>query len=206
MGAAGALNEQQTRFLGVVKSNTLRLSVLVNDLLDVSRIDAGRVVLTMAQLDLGEIARDVIGELQRRSSEENKPVTFTLEVSPDLQWVEGDLERIHQVLHNLASNSYNYTPAGGQVWLRVHPADGMVQVDVQDNGIGILPAEQPRIFERFFRGEDSLVLATAGTGLGLSITKNLVEMHHGRIWFTSTGKPGEGSTFSFTVPVFKMGP
>ena len=205
MGAAGVLNDQQQRFLGVVKNNTQRLNVLVNDLLDVSRIEAGRVTLAFEQLDLSEIARDVINDVQRRSHEENKPMTFSLEVTPDLPLVEGDLERVRQILHNLVSNSYNYTPVDGLVCVRLMPVDEEVQVDVVDTGIGIRQADQQRIFERFFRGEDPLVLATAGTGLGLSITKNLVEMHHGRIWFTSSGEPGKGSTFSFILPIRQTG-
>jgi signal transduction histidine kinase len=76
-----------------------------------------------------------------------------------------------------------------------------VQIDVADSGVGIPLKTQKRIFERFFRGEDPLVLATAGTGLGLAISKIMIEMHHGRIWFTSSGEPGRGSTFSFTIPV-----
>jgi signal transduction histidine kinase len=78
-----------------------------------------------------------------------------------------------------------------------------VQVDIKDNGIGIRPPDQPHIFERFYRGEDPLVLAASGTGLGLSIVQRLVDMHHGKIWFTSSGINGEGTTFSFTLPVYR---
>ena len=113
----------------------------------------------------------------------------------------GDLERIRQVIGNLVSNGYNYTPQDGTVAVKMSCVDGEVQVDVEDNGIGIGLEEHERIFERFHRGEDPLVLATAGTGLGLSVAKTLVNMHNGRIWFTSSGKRNEGSTFSFTLPV-----
>jgi signal transduction histidine kinase len=205
MGAAGVLNDQQTRFLGVVKNNAQRLNVLVNDLLDVSRIEAGQVTLAIEQLDLVEIARDVISDVQRRSREENKPMTFSLESAPDLPKVEGDQERVRQIMHNLISNSYNYTPSEGLVCVHLWPVDEGVQIDIVDTGIGIQQPDQVRIFERFFRGEDPLVVATAGTGLGLSITKNLVEMHHGRIWFTSSGEPGKGSTFSFILPIQQPG-
>jgi signal transduction histidine kinase len=201
MGAAGPLSQQQTHFLEVVRSNTQRLNVLVNDLLDVSRIEAGRVILSVQPLDLTEIAQDVANDILGRSREENKPIAIRVEAQPGLPHVEGDLERISQVITNLVGNAYNYTPDGGEVLIRLHEAGGEVQVDVQDNGIGIALEEQHRIFERFYRGEDPLVLKTAGTGLGLSIVKNLVEMHHGRIWFNSPGAPGLGSTFSFTLPV-----
>jgi signal transduction histidine kinase len=103
---------------------------------------------------------------------------------------------------NLVENAYQYTHENGHILVRMRRVDNMVQVDVKDNGIGISPEEGERIFERFYRGEDPLVLATSGTGLGLSIVQTLVEMHQGRIWYESPGVPGEGSTFSFTLPVY----
>jgi len=201
MGASGELNPQQTHFLKIVKSNTERLSVLVNDLLDVSRIEAGRLTLNLQPLDMREIAEDVIADLQRRSNEENRPMTFTLDIPKGLPFAMGDTERVRQVLGNLVSNGYNYTPDNGCVKVTITEVGKELQVDVQDNGIGITAAERRRIFERFYRGEDPLVLATAGFGLGLAIAKTLVEMHHGRMWFTSSGVRGEGSVFSFTLPV-----
>ncbi len=201
MGAAGELSAQQKHFLGIVKSNTERLNGLVSDLLDVSRIEAGRVVLNFKAVDLKQIAEEVIAEFQRRSKEDNKAMTITLETPASLTEVQGDALRIRQVLSNLVSNGYNYTPANGQVMVRLVPGEGEVRIDVVDTGVGIPLKTQKRIFERFFRGEDPLVLATAGTGLGLAISKIMIEMHHGRIWFTSSGEPGRGSTFSFTIPV-----
>jgi PAS domain S-box-containing protein len=201
MGAAGALTEQQTHFLNIVKSNTERLSVLVNDLLDISRIEAGRVSLNLVALDIREIAEDVISDIQRRSREENKAMEFVLDAQPRLPFAMGDAERIRQVLGSLVSNGYNYTPENGCVTVSIQEIGKEIQISVHDNGIGIEPEVQHRIFERFYRGEDPLVLATAGTGLGLAIAKTLVEMHKGRIWFESSGKRGEGSTFSFTLPV-----
>jgi len=203
MGAAGALNENQTHFLEIVRSNTERLSVLVNDLLDISRIEAGRISLSFQPLDLRAIAEDVIADVLRRSQEENKPMAVSLEVAAELPAVRGDPERVRQILDNLVSNAYHYTPANGKITVAIHPLDGEVQVDVQDNGIGIPPADQEHVFERFFRGEHPLVLATPGTGLGLSIVQQLVKMHAGRIWLESSGIPGEGSTFSFTLPVYR---
>ncbi len=203
MGASGELNGQQVHFLQIVKSNTERLSVLVNDLLDISRIEAGRVSLNFQSLDLREIAEDVIADLQRRSREENKPMDFTLKVQPSLPFAAGDLERVRQVLGNLVSNGYNYTPENGCVTIHIHQVENEMQIDVADNGIGIDEEGRRRLFERFYRGEDPLVLATAGTGLGLAIAKTLVEMHHGRIWYESSGVRGEGSVFSFTLPVYE---
>ncbi len=201
MGATGELTGQQRHFLEIVRNNTERLGVLVNDLLDISRIESGRVTLNLQELSLKEIAEEVLEDMAARAREENKPMDFRLEVPDDLPPVVGDLERIRQVIGNLVSNSYNYTPANGRVVVRMSHPNGEVQVDVEDNGIGIGPEEQQRIFERFYRGEDPLVLATAGTGLGLSVAKTLVAMHNGRIWFKSSGIRNEGSVFSFTLPV-----
>ncbi|PJH75652.1 MAG: hypothetical protein CO064_05500, partial [Anaerolineae bacterium CG_4_9_14_0_8_um_filter_58_9] len=100
-------------------------------------------------------------------------------------------------------NAYRYTPEKGHIIVHLEKVEGEVQVDMMDNGVGIAPEDQGRIFERFFRGENPLVLATPGTGLGLPIVKQLVNMHKGRIWMKSTGIAGEGSTFSFTLPLYQ---
>jgi signal transduction histidine kinase/putative methionine-R-sulfoxide reductase with GAF domain len=205
MGAAGALNENQIHFLSIVKNNTERLNILVNDLLDVSRIESGHVTLSPQALDLREVAEDVIGDILRRSQEENKPMAMSLEAPKKLPRVYGDAERVRQVLGNLVDNAYHYTPENGTITVEIQPLNGghEVQVDVKDNGIGISLEDQERVFERFYRGEHPLVLATPGTGLGLSIVKQIIDMHKGRIWMKSSGVPGEGSTFSFTMPVYE---
>jgi PAS domain S-box-containing protein len=205
MGAAGKLSEQQTHFLEIVKQNTERLSILVNDLLDISRIEAGKVTLALQPVDLLELSRKAVDDLIRRTQEDLKPMDVQLALPPYAPPVLGDPERVRQMLDNLLENAYYYTPENGRILLSVCTVEEEVQVDVQDNGIGILLKDQERIFERFFRGEDPLVLATSGTGLGLSIVRRLIDMHNGRIWFTSKGIPGEGSTFSFTLPKYRTG-
>ena len=202
MGAAGALNENQTHFLEIVSSNTERLSILVNDLLDISRMEDGRVSLSLQPLDLREIAESVMGEVARHSKVEKREMDLKLDAPPDLPRVYGDLERVHQILNYLLDNAYRYTPEKGHLTVHLKKVEDEVQVDVIDNGVGIAPKDQDRIFERFFRGENPLVLATPGTGLGLPIVKQLVNMHKGRIWMKSTGIAGEGSTFSFTLPLY----
>ncbi len=131
---------------------------------------------------------------------------LSLEAPKELPRVFGDSERVRQILDNLVDNAYHYTPVEGQIQVRLHTENGEVQVDVTDTGVGIAPEDQERVFERFFRGEHPLVLATPGTGLGLPIVKQLVEMHHGRIWMMSKGIPGQGSTFSFTLPAHQTAP
>jgi PAS domain S-box-containing protein len=205
MGAAGALDENQRHFLSIVKNNTERLNILVNDLLDLSRIEAGRVTLSPQPLDLREVAEDAIEDILRRSQEENKPMALSLDAPKKLPRVYGDSERVRQVLGNLMDNAYNYTPENGTIIIHIHPQNGghEVQVDVQDNGVGIPLNDQDRVFERFYRGEHPMILSMPGTGLGLSIVKQLVEMHKGRIWMKSSGVPGDGTTFSFTLPVYE---
>ncbi len=201
MGAAGQLTQQQTDFLEIVQANTERLNVLVDDLLDVSRIEAGKMELSLFTLDLRPIIGEVVHEMQSRSETENHPMDFILEMPPDLPQVPADEERLRQILDNLVSNAYQYTPPGGRIKISVEALEHEVQVDVADNGIGVHPDDHERIFERFYRGEDPLVLASSGNGLGLSIVRQLVDMHHGRLWLVSPGVPGQGSTFSFTLPL-----
>jgi signal transduction histidine kinase len=146
----------------------------------------------------------VISDFQRRSQEENKPMTITLEAPRTLPRVYGDSERVRQILDNLLDNAYHYTQENGTINVHLHSVKGtFVQTDVTDNGIGVAQPDQERVFERFYRGEHPFVLATPGTGLGLPIVKQLVEMHNGRIWMASDGVPGQGSTFSFTLPIYK---
>lgn len=203
MGAAGVLNDQQKSFLNVVKSNTERLNILVNDLLDISRIEAGKVALNMQAVPLLEAAQNVIQEFMQRAHDENKTMTFEIQTPEFTPSVLGDVERVRQILENLIENAYLYTPDHGKITLQFHQDHGFIQTNVIDNGIGIAPEDQERIFERFFRGEDPLVLASAGTGLGLPIVRYLIERHGGKLWMNSLGVPGQGSVFSFTLPEYE---
>ncbi len=202
MGVAGSLNAQQQRYLEIVKENTERLTILVNDLLDVSGIEAGRVTLAIQPMNLLEVVNLAILEIERRSRTEGKLIHIEREFAHQIPPVLGDAERLRQVLDNLLDNAYQYNQPGGRIVVRMHAINEELQVDVIDSGIGIHPADLPHVFDRFFRGENPLALGIAGTGLGLSIVKSLIEMQNGRIWATSEG-PGKGSTFSFTLPVYK---
>ncbi len=205
MGAAGQLSERQINFLEVVQGNTERLNVLVNDLLDVSRIETGKFDLSMQSLRLQPLIEDVVDEQHRRMQANGREIDLDLKLPPDLPSVWGDDRRVRQIVTNLVSNAYHYTPNGGNILVKASVEGDYVRVDVKDDGIGIPPEEQDRIFERFYRGENPMVLATAGTGLGLSIVRQLVEVHEGEITFESSGVPGEGSAFSFTLPIHHTG-
>ncbi len=204
MGAAGVLSDQQTHFLKIVQENTQRLTILVNDLLDISRIEANRMKLTLQPLDLRGMAEKILSGFKQRSEDDQKPIQFNMDIPSDLPRVTGDPERVRQILFGLLDNAYHYTPESGLISLRGNQIGDQIQVDVIDNGIGVPLKEQKLVFERFFRGEDPMVLETSGTGLGLSVVQHLVNMHGGKIWLESAGIPGEGSTFSFTLPVYNL--
>jgi len=203
MGGAGQLNEQQLEFVNIIKMNIDRLSILVDDLLDVSRIEAGKVSLTFQPIDMREVIDNSIETILQLSQEDQRPVTLDVQIAEDLPSVYGDLERVRQIVANLLDNAYKYSPENSTIVIRITQVNSSVQVDIIDEGIGIYPDEHEKIFERFYRGENHMVMATAGTGLGLPIVKELVELHKGQIWITSTGVPGEGSTFSFTLPIYQ---
>lgn len=202
MGGAGDLNDKQMEFMQTIKHNTDRLSILVNDLLDVSRIEAGKIALSKQPLDMNEVAQLSIEQMLQQQYD-GKKIEIGIEADDNLPLAYGDLERASQIMVNLLDNAYKYTPDGGRVKVRLKPAGVKVQVEVEDDGIGIFPEEQERIFERFFRGENPLVMSNAGTGLGLPIVRELVLMHNGEIWVDSSGVPGKGSTFTFTIPVYR---
>jgi PAS domain S-box-containing protein len=203
MGGAGDLNEQQIQFLDIIKSNIDRLSTLVNDLLDVSRIEAGKVALSFQPVDLMSVLEGVIDTFLKQTEGDEHPLDIEIHNPKNLPNVYGDLDRVRQIFNNLLDNAYKYSPQGSKITVNISKGDGEIQVDICDEGIGIFPDEHERIFERFYRGENHIVMATAGTGLGLSIVKELVEMHNGRIWVTSSGVPDEGSTFSFMLPIYR---
>ena len=199
-GAAGEVSESQKSFLAVVKSNADRLSELVAELLDLSRIEAGQVVLRREPLKLGLVIDDVVMSLRNLAKEYQ--VMVDTQVPTGLPPVNADRNRVVQVLINLVGNACSYTPAGGSVVVSVRRIDSMLQTDVTDTGIGIPRNQTDRIFERFERGDHELVRQRPGTGLGLPIAKSIVEVHGGHIWVES--EVNQGSTFSFTLPIYQM--
>ncbi|NPA26129.1 MAG: GAF domain-containing protein [Chloroflexi bacterium] len=199
----GELGPRQRKAIEVIHRHVNRLIHLVNDLLTLSRLESGRIRLEPRPVDLRSILQDIVEDFQRQMRDKGRDITVRLAPLPeDLPQVYADPQRVQQIVANLVENGCRYTPDGGTVTVGAQDqGDGFVRVWVQDTGIGIKPEDQPRIFERFYRGEHPLVIKTAGTGLGLSIVKQLVEMHGGRIWVESEGVPGQGSTFFFTLPV-----
>lgn len=196
-GAAGPINAEQKRFLTTIKGNTDRLTALINDLLDISRMETGRVRFEPRPLQIGEVIADVVNVLA--GSAEEKQQSLTYEVAAGLPDIMGDQDRLNQVLTNLVGNAIRYTPDGGEIDVRAYLVERAVRIDVRDSGIGIAPEDMGHIFERFYRADHPLVQEARGTGLGLSIVKMFVEMHGGRIWVES--EPERGSTFTFILPI-----
>lgn len=197
MGATGNLTEQQRRFLTVVKGNADRLSSLVNDLLDISRLESGRIVLELTPLEMPPLIEQVSLTITPKANKKNIRVQTV--VPAGLPKVYGDSNRVNQILTNLVGNAYKYTPPGGVISIQAYVKDGMFHLGVLDTGIGITREHQEKVFERFFRVDDPLVQTEAGTGLGLSITVSLIHMHGGEIFLES--EPGEGSLFTCTLPL-----
>lgn len=205
-GSVGPINEMQTNFLATIRSNVERMSTLVSDLNDNAKIEAGRLRLDYRPVDVKEVVDEVVRSTRRQV--EDKRQTVELNLAPQLPQVWADRTRVAQVLINLISNAYKYTPEGGIITIGAEATDNqwdlegakrVAHVWVQDNGIGINFEDQARIFQRFFRSEDSKAREAPGTGLGLNITKSLVEMQGGRIWFNSEFR--KGTAFHFTIPI-----
>jgi signal transduction histidine kinase len=200
MGAAGAMTDPQVRYMQVIKNNADRLSMLVNDLLDISRIETGKTELDLRPLDIPQVIEQVVeGHLRGRIEHENKPMEVQTEMAPSLPLVNADHARVTQILTNLLDNAFHYTPSNGQIKVSVNANGDFVYISITDTGIGISKENQNKIFDRFFRAEDADVQKVAGTGLGLAIVRSLIEMHGGRIEVNSM--PGEGSTFTFNLPL-----
>jgi two-component system phosphate regulon sensor histidine kinase PhoR len=197
---AGALEERQNarRFLDIVFRHTERLGRLLNDLTDLSNIELGRVSLKLAPTRLDEVVDTVLAIMGSKAA--SGRVTLQSRLSADLPPVLADRDRLAQIAINLVDNAVKYTPEGGRVTVQAQKAaDGQIEVDVIDTGIGIPPADLPRITERFYRVDKARSRELGGTGLGLAIVKHLVFAHGGQLHIES--KPGRGTTVRVTLPV-----
>lgn len=196
--AIGPLNKRQRHFLKTVQRNADRLSMLINDLLDISRIEMDRVDLHLEDIQLEILVDQVVESLLLPA--QNKRLELTMQAAPCLPKVRAAWDRITQVLVNLVGNAIAYTERGG-VHISLQEVNGAVQISVADTGIGIKPEELPRIFDRFYRSDHEVVQANSGTGLGLAIARSYIEMHNGRLWVES--EPGKGSVFTIVLPALE---
>jgi signal transduction histidine kinase len=199
-GKTGEINGQQEKFLTMADRNITRLTNILNSLLDLSRIESGKIEMTFEELDVRVPVEFVLSSLQFQA--QTKSIRLKMELPDQLPTVYGDREKLEQVLTNLVGNSMKFTPEGGEISVsaRIFEKDGhMMAVSVKDSGMGIPEDHLTKVFEKFHQVEGSMERSVSGTGLGLAITKGLVEAHQGTIWAES--EIGKGSTFTFTLPV-----
>jgi signal transduction histidine kinase len=197
----GRLNEKQQRYLETVQRNAHRLKALVDDLLDVSRIEAGSLELTLLDLDVRHEIIDAVQLMQNQVGE--KQIRLKLNIPSNLGRIKADQLRFCQVISNLLSNACKYSPVGATVTVTAQEANGLIRIKVSDTGIGISEEDQARLFNKFFRADNTSTREASGTGLGLYITKYLIEAHGGDIWAES--QLGKGTTFQFTWPCSEDG-
>ena len=195
-GAVGPVNDQQTNFLGVIRNNVERMATLISDLSDISRIERGKLSLNPSMFLLHGYIDETIHSLEHKITEKSQ--TLETSIPMNLPQVYADPNRVVQVLTNLISNAWKYTPEGGKISLHAISNDDHVRIEVIDTGIGISEEDQTRLFSQFFRSDSPAVREQTGWGLGLNVTKRLVEVMGGEIGMHS--KLGEGSTFWFTLP------
>jgi signal transduction histidine kinase len=203
-GDAGLLADEHLELLRIVKSNADRLLLLINDLLDMSKIEAGKLSLHRIPLDLRPLIWQVAAALRPHLDAKQQRLTLDLpETSPDgsAPLIAGDAARLSQILTNLLSNAIKYTPQNGEITIRLTKEPPWLCIAVQDTGIGMTLEEQDHIFDRFYRARNRATRETSGTGLGLAITRSLVELHDGRI--TVESQPGHGSTFRVYIPLLE---
>jgi signal transduction histidine kinase len=189
-------DEARTRLLEIIASESDRLTRIVDDVLWASRVDSGRLTLAIDRFDAVQIAAGIVA-----AARAHLPPTVTISFDPpkELPAVAGDADKVRQVLANFLDNAVKYSPDGGQVELRIEEQEGRMRFSVRDQGLGIPPAEQARVFEKFYRLDPQLTRGVGGTGLGLYICRELVRRMGGRIWVASG--EGPGSTFFFELPL-----
>jgi PAS domain S-box-containing protein len=198
-GSPGSLTEVQAEFLGIVFENSNRLLALVNDLLDISKLEVGRIQLEMTTIDLPTLITGVMDEIGPLA--QKKGISLRVDIAEGLPRTQGDQRRLEQVLNNLLSNAVKFTPEGGMVQLTAELKGEHLMVTVKDTGVGVPPDDLTHVFQAFHRGRNATKQAIEGTGLGLSIAKALVEAHQGAIGVES--ELDKGSTFWFTLPVIE---
>ena len=197
--AEGVVVDPETvqRYLRQSQAEILRLSRLTDDLFQLAQLDAGHFAMQYEPASLSDLVSDSLGSLLPRAAAKGLTISGWVDPQVGLVWMAP--LQVGRVLHNLLDNALRHTPEGGTIAVRAAPADGAVVISVQDSGEGISAEDLPRVFERFYRGEQSRSRSAGGSGLGLAIAKGLVEAHGGEIWADSG--PGSGACFRFSLPL-----
>lgn len=200
-GIAGPLNEEQKKFLTITKKNIDRLSKLIIDIIDLSKLEAGSIIMHKRKLNINDIIKDVY--LSTRDSVEQKDMEFSLSLGESMELAPLDPDRINQILKNLISNAIKFNRPKGKIKISSSMEDingkGFIKIIVEDNGIGIPQEEIENLFKGFSPLDTSMTRKHGGAGLGLAVSKGMVELHGGNIWAVS--EKGAGSKFIFTIPI-----
>jgi signal transduction histidine kinase len=192
----GELNEKQEEYSKDIHASGQHLLSLINDILDLSKIEAGRMELELTEFDLPAALDNALMLIRERAG--RRSIALHTEIDTRLGQIQADERKVRQVVLNLLSNAIKFTPEGGRIEVGATPKDGFVEIAVSDTGIGIAPEDQEKVFEEF-RQVGTAAKKIEGTGLGLTLCRKFVELHGGKIWVKS--QLGEGSTFTFTIPV-----
>jgi two-component system, NarL family, sensor histidine kinase BarA len=177
-------------------ASTVRMRTMIDAMLTIQRLDAGTAFLRIATMDIRDVVDKVVSDFEPMAELEGH--TLTVNLPDDLPLIQADAEKVQLILSNLISNAIKFTPEGGQIELAIQNYLKGILVSVRDNGGGISPADQERIFERFYQARVEHIAGHGGMGLGLTIVKQLVELHDGQVWVES--ELGQGTTFFFTLP------
>ncbi|NEO60404.1 MAG: GAF domain-containing protein [Moorea sp. SIO4G2] len=196
--------EKQQRYLKTIQDNGQHLLELINDILDLSQVEAGKLVLTISKFSLSKLANQVLSSLNEQAYQQQVTLQLDWRVPPERDCFSADQRRVTQILFNLLSNGIKFTPEGGKVILRVWPENQLVVFQVEDTGIGIAQDQLPLLFQKFQQLETPYRRKYEGTGLGLALTKQLIELHRGKIEVESV--VGEGSCFTVWLPTQPMAP
>lgn len=196
-GKLGKLTNEQKERLSKINKHTDSLTALINDLLDISRIEAGRFAINIQEVSLEEIIDETVDVITPQAHQ--KEIKIKVGIEKGLDKIRADKEQIERSLLNLLSNAVKFTPKEGAITISANKNKDSVQIDVSDTGIGISKEDLPKVFDEFFRGDTPINRAVKGTGLGLSLVKRIVEVHGGKIWVNS--ELGKGTTFSLTLPL-----
>ncbi|MFA5276817.1 MAG: HAMP domain-containing sensor histidine kinase, partial [Candidatus Omnitrophota bacterium] len=194
----GSLNEKQKKYVEYVLTSGKHLLLLINQILDMSKVEAGKMKLVVSSLPMKSLLNDI--SLLIADMVSKKKIEMLLEIAEDLPNIEGDELKVKEILYNLISNAVKFTPEGGKIGMRAKRTDSNIEIEVWDTGVGIASENMGKIFEGFFRVDTPYSRVTEGTGLGLPLSKKLVELHGGKFSVVSEGL-GKGTQVRFTLPI-----